>query len=99
MDNSNLHDALNYLSLGAHVDWKNDTKNGTTALHQAIRRSDDVAVEFLLLWASDIDAIDDNGWSGLHHASATNNARLLLNLMKRHANVNLKDKDGKVLVM
>ncbi|CAG8543983.1 10085_t:CDS:10 [Diversispora eburnea] len=63
MDNSNLHDALKYLSLGAHVDWKNDLNNGTTALHQAIRRSDDVAVEFLLLWSSDIDVIDDNGWS------------------------------------
>ncbi|RHZ84408.1 hypothetical protein Glove_82g53 [Diversispora epigaea] len=95
MDNSNLHDALKYLSLGAHVDWKNDINNGTTALHQAIRRSDDVAVEFLLLWSSDIDVVDDNGWSGLHHASATNNARLLLNLMKRHANINLKDKNGK----
>ncbi|CAG8593611.1 5787_t:CDS:10, partial [Acaulospora morrowiae] len=95
MNNSNLSGALKYLSLGAYVDWKNDRKNGTTALHQAIRRDDDVAVEFLLLWSSDINSVDEDGWSGLHHAAATNNARLLLNLMKRHADVNLKDKRGK----
>ncbi|CAG8438233.1 5506_t:CDS:10 [Acaulospora colombiana] len=95
MNNSNLQGALKYLSLGAYVDWKNDQRNGTTALHQAIRRSDDVAVEFLLLWSSDINAVDEDGWSGLHHAAATNNARLLLNLMKRHADINLKDKRGK----
>lgn len=40
---------------------------------------------------------DNDGWSGLHHAAATNNSRLLLTLMKRHADINLKDKNGKVL--
>ncbi|CAG8644962.1 4399_t:CDS:10, partial [Racocetra fulgida] len=43
MSDSNLHEALRCLSLGANVDWKNDKENYTTALHQAILRSDDVA--------------------------------------------------------
>ncbi|CAG8632995.1 513_t:CDS:10, partial [Racocetra persica] len=95
MSDSNLHEALRCLSLGANVDWKNDKENYTTALHQAILRSDDVAVEFLLSWSCDINEVDKNGWSCLHHAAATNNARLSLILMKRHANINLKDIDGK----
>ncbi|CAB5396537.1 unnamed protein product, partial [Rhizophagus irregularis] len=33
-----------------------------------------------------------------HHAAATNNSRLLLTLMKRHADINLKDKNGKIPV-
>ncbi|KAF0389852.1 ArfGap-domain-containing protein [Gigaspora margarita] len=95
MGDTNLQEALRCLSLGANVDWKNEQENCTTALHQAILRSDDVAVEFLLSWSCDIDEVDKNGWSCLHHAAATNNARLLLILMKRHANINLKDIDGK----
>jgi len=97
MSNSDLYSALRYLALGANVDWKNHERNSTTALHQAILCNDDVVVEFLLQWFCDIDAIDYDGWSGLHHAAATNNARLLLTLMKRHANVGLKDKNGKVM--
>ncbi|CAG8479264.1 4814_t:CDS:10 [Paraglomus brasilianum] len=96
MSNSDLYSALRYLALGANVDWKNHERNSTTALHQAILCNDDVVVEFLLQWFCDIDAIDYDGWSGLHHAAATNNARLLLTLMKRHANVGLKDKNGKI---
>ncbi|CAG8765579.1 19508_t:CDS:2, partial [Gigaspora rosea] len=95
MGDTNLQEALQCLSLGANVDWKNEQENYTTALHQAILRSDDVAVEFLLSWSCDINEVDKNGWSCLHHAAATNNARLLLILMKRHANINLKDIDGK----
>ncbi|CAG8580218.1 4298_t:CDS:2, partial [Scutellospora calospora] len=95
MGESNLYEALRCLSLGANVDWKNDQENYTTALHQAILRSDDIAVEFLLSWSCDINEVDKKGWSCLHHAAATNNARLLLILMKRHANINLKDINGK----
>ncbi|CAJ0836146.1 2160_t:CDS:2, partial [Entrophospora sp. SA101] len=63
MNKTNLHEALRYLSLGANIDWKNDEENSTTALHQAILRNDDVAVEFLLLWLCDINSVDENGWS------------------------------------
>ena|SRR6266498_5277547 len=96
MSNCNLFEALKSLSLGANVDWKNEQENSTTALHQAILRSDDVAVEFLLLWGCDINEVDNNGWSALHHAAATNNSRLLLTLMKRQADIHLKDRNGKV---
>ncbi|CAG8447502.1 11003_t:CDS:10 [Ambispora gerdemannii] len=98
MNETDLVEALRYLSLGADVDYKNQEKNFTTALHQAILRSDDVAVEFLLQWFCDINAVDNDGWSGLHHAAAMNNARLLLNLMKRHANITLKDNNNKAPV-
>jgi Arf-GAP with coiled-coil, ANK repeat and PH domain-containing protein len=94
---SDLCEALRYLSLGANVDWKNKEINFTTALHQAILRNDNVSVEFLLQWLCNINEVDNDGWSGLHHAAATNNSRLLLTLMKRHADVNLKDKNEKVL--
>ncbi|RIA89125.1 hypothetical protein C1645_213938 [Glomus cerebriforme] len=96
MSNSAFVEALRNLSLGANVDWKNEQENSTTALHQAILRSDDVAIEFLLLWFCDINEVDNNGWSALHHAAATNNARLLLTLMKRQADIHLKDQKGKI---
>ncbi|PKY49153.1 ArfGap-domain-containing protein [Rhizophagus irregularis] len=95
---SDLYEALRYLSLGANVDWKNKEINSTTALHQAILRNDNVSVEFLLQWLCNINEADNDGWSGLHHAAATNNSRLLLTLMKRHADINLKDKNGKIPV-
>ncbi|CAG8470957.1 5444_t:CDS:10 [Ambispora leptoticha] len=98
MNKTDLAEALRYLSLGASVDYKNQEKNSTTALHQAILRNDDVAVEFLLQWFCDINAVDNDGWSGLHHAAAMNNARLLLTLMKRHANITLKDNNNKAPV-
>src|SRR3954469_2317236 len=96
MSSSDFFEALRNLSLGANVDWKNEQENSTTALHQAILKSDDVAIEFLLLWFCNINEVDDNGWSALHHAAATNNARLLLTLMKRQADIHLKDQNGKV---
>jgi Arf-GAP/coiled-coil/ANK repeat/PH domain-containing protein len=95
---SDLCEALRYLSFGANVDWKNKEINSTTALHQAILRNDNVSVEFLLQWLCNINEVDNDGWSGLHHAAATNNSRLLLTLMKRHADVNLKDKNEKIPV-
>ncbi|CAG8582328.1 3281_t:CDS:10 [Funneliformis caledonium] len=98
MSKSNIYEALRNLSLGANVDWKNEERNSTTALHQAILRNDNVSVEFLLQWFSDINEVDNDGWSGLHHAAATNNSRLLLTLMKRHADIHLKDRNGKVPV-
>ncbi|GET02868.1 arf-GAP with coiled-coil, ANK repeat and PH domain-containing protein 2 isoform X2 [Rhizophagus clarus] len=96
MSDSDFVEALRNLSLGANVDWKNEQENSTTALHQAILKSDDVAIEFLLLWFCNINEVDNNGWSALHHAAATNNARLLLTLMKRQADIQLKDKNGKI---
>src|SRR5947207_13660273 len=98
MSDSDLFEALRNLSLGANVDWKNEQENFTTSLHQAILRSDDVAVEFLLLWFCNINEVDNNGWSALHHVAATDNARLLLTLMKRQADVHLKDQNVKVHV-
>ena len=96
MYSSDFFEALRSLSLGANVDWKNEQENSTTALHKAILRNDDVAIEFLLLWSCNINEVDNNRWSALHHAAATNNARLLLTLMKRQANIHLKDQNGKV---
>nr|CAG8467665.1 14733_t:CDS:10 [Entrophospora candida]CAG8469332.1 10641_t:CDS:10 [Entrophospora candida] len=62
MNQTNLYEALRYLALGADVDWKNQEKNSTTSLHQAIQRNDELALEFLFLWQVDINSVDkDDG--------------------------------------
>ncbi|CAJ0896749.1 7908_t:CDS:10, partial [Entrophospora sp. SA101] len=76
MNKTNLHEALRYLSLGANIDWKNDEENSTTALHQAILRNDDVAVEFLLLWLCDINSVPVDIAAELQNVEAVTALRL-----------------------
>ncbi|RUS17252.1 hypothetical protein BC937DRAFT_90211 [Endogone sp. FLAS-F59071] len=91
VNDSDLYEALRNLAFGADVNYKNENKNSFTALHQAISQDDDITVEFLLQWLCDVNAVDGNGWTGLHHAAAANNVRLVLTLLKRQAKVDVSD--------
>ncbi|KAI8140342.1 hypothetical protein BJV82DRAFT_623559 [Fennellomyces sp. T-0311] len=88
---SHLADALRYLAQGAKVDYKNPDEQNQTALHKAVEQGDEIAVEFLLQWFSDVNQTDANGWSSLHYAAANNNVRLVLALLKRHAKADARD--------
>ncbi|KAI9278657.1 hypothetical protein BDA99DRAFT_600287 [Phascolomyces articulosus] len=92
---SHLAEALHSLVQGAKVDYKNPNEEGQTALHKAVEQSDEVAVEFLLQWFSDVNQTDAKDWTSLHYAAANNNVRLVLALLKRHAKADAKDKNGK----
>ncbi|KAG0227690.1 centaurin beta [Actinomortierella wolfii] len=94
MDCSDFPEALRCLALGANVDYKNPDHNYTTALHRAIARKDDVAVEFLFQWYSDINATDGSGWAPLHHAIAKDNSKALNQLVRRNAKYDVLNKDG-----
>ncbi|KAF9165892.1 Arf-GAP with coiled-coil, ANK repeat and PH domain-containing protein 2 [Actinomortierella ambigua] len=94
MDCSDFPEALRCLALGANVDYKNPDHNSTTALHRAIARKDDIAVEFLFQWYSDINAADGSGWSPLHHAIAKDNSKALSQLVRRNAKYDVLNKDG-----
>ncbi|KAI9499234.1 hypothetical protein BDB00DRAFT_795963 [Zychaea mexicana] len=92
---SRLTDALRYLAQGAKVDYKNPNQEGQTALHKAVEQGDEIAVEFLLQWFSDVNQSDAKGWSSLHYAAANNNVRLVLALLKRYAKADARDESGK----
>ncbi|KAF9973115.1 Arf-GAP with coiled-coil, ANK repeat and PH domain-containing protein 2 [Actinomortierella ambigua] len=94
MDCSDFPEALRCLALGANVDYKNPDHNSMTALHRAIARKDDTAVEFLFQWYSDINATDGAGWSPLHHAIAKDNSKALSQLVRRNAKYDVLNRDG-----
>ncbi|KAF8982981.1 Arf-GAP with coiled-coil, ANK repeat and PH domain-containing protein 2 [Haplosporangium bisporale] len=92
MDVSDYTEALRCLALGANIDHKNDDHGSMTALHRAIIRRDDIAVEFLFQWFCDINAIDIMGWSAMHHAIANDNAKALTHLIKKHAKYDVRNR-------
>lgn len=92
---SNLPRALECLAQGADVDYRNEAEERQTAMHKAVQQGDEVVVEFLLQWSSDVNQVDANGWTGLHYAAAANNVRLVLTLLKRHAKADTTDASGK----
>ncbi|KAG0333620.1 ADP-ribosylation factor GTPase-activating protein agd4 [Podila horticola] len=92
MDVSDYTEALRCLALGANIDHKNDDYGSMTALHRAIIRRDDIAVEFLFQWFCDINAIDIMGWSAMHHAIANDNAKALTHLIKKHAKYDIRNR-------
>ncbi|KAG0366415.1 hypothetical protein BC939DRAFT_443257 [Gamsiella multidivaricata] len=93
MDVSDYSEALRCLALGANIDHHNDDHGSMTSLHRAIVRRDDIAVEFLFQWFCDINAIDGEGWSALHHAVANDNSKVLTNLIKRHAKYDIRNRN------
>lgn len=93
---SDLPKALQYLAEGAAVDYKHPGHHSQTPLHKAVEANDDVVVEFLLQWFADVNQTDGNGWTALHYAAASNNVRLVLSLLRRHAKADAQDNDGKV---
>ena len=65
------------------------------SLHQAAKNSDVNAINELLDDESvDIDALDDNGFTALHHVAVTGNAAIGAMLAECDADVNLADPQG-----
>eukprot|EP00450_Noctiluca_scintillans_P012136 CAMPEP_0194507238 /NCGR_PEP_ID=MMETSP0253-20130528/36477_1 /TAXON_ID=2966 /ORGANISM="Noctiluca scintillans" /LENGTH=158 /DNA_ID=CAMNT_0039350101 /DNA_START=21 /DNA_END=497 /DNA_ORIENTATION=+ len=65
------------------------------ALHQAAKNSDVNAINALLDDENvDIDALDENGLTALHHVAATGNAAIGAMLAECDADVNLADPQG-----
>ncbi|KAL0095671.1 hypothetical protein J3Q64DRAFT_1630194 [Phycomyces blakesleeanus] len=93
----NLAEGLRYLARGANVDYRNPNEHLQTPLHRSVQLGNEVSVEFLLQWSSNVNEIDENGWTNLHYAANSNNVRLVLGLLKRHAKADIKDESGKVI--
>lgn len=93
MDVSDFCEALRCLALGANVDHRNDDHGSMTPLHRAIIRRDDIAVEFLFQWFCDINAVDSQGWSALHHAVANDSPKSLAHLIKKHAKYDIRNRN------
>ncbi|KAF9953165.1 Arf-GAP with coiled-coil, ANK repeat and PH domain-containing protein 2 [Mortierella alpina] len=92
MDVSDYCEALRCLALGANIDYRNDDFGSMTALHRAIVRRDDIAVEFLFQWFCDINAVDGEGWAALHHAVANDYPKALTHLIKKHAKYDIRNR-------
>ncbi|KAG0184328.1 Arf-GAP with coiled-coil, ANK repeat and PH domain-containing protein 2 [Apophysomyces sp. BC1034] len=92
---SELAESLRHLARGAKIDYKNPDECFQTALHKVVQQGDEIIVEFLLQWFSDVNQTDENGWTSLHYAATANNVRLVLALLKRHAKADLRDKENK----
>ena len=98
MDVSDFCEALRCLALGANVDHRNDDHGSMTPLHRAIIRRDDIAVEFLFQWFCDINAVDSQGWSALHHAVANDSPKPLAHLIKKHAKYDIRNRNDQVCI-
>lgn len=94
MDVSDFTGALRCLALGANIDHHNDDHGSMTALHRAIARGDDTAVEFLFQWFCDINSTDGQGWTALHHAVLNGNTKVLSTLIKKHAKYDVRNRNG-----
>ncbi|KAF7732819.1 centaurin beta [Apophysomyces ossiformis] len=92
---SELAESLRHLARGARIDYKNPDESYQTALHKVVQQGDEVIVEFLLQWFSDVNQTDENGRTSLHYAATANNVRLVLTLLRRHAKADLKDNTDK----
>jgi len=96
VDVSDYCEALRCLALGANIDYRNDDFGSMTALHRAIVRRDDIAVEFLFQWFCDINAVDGEGWAALHHAVANDYPKALTHLIKKHAKYDIRNRSDQV---
>ncbi|KAK3814159.1 MAG: hypothetical protein J3Q66DRAFT_33144 [Benniella sp.] len=94
MDTSDYCEALRCLALGANIDHHNDDHGSMTALHRAIARRDDIAVEFLYQWFCDINITDGQGWTAMHHAVSVGNTKVITTLIKRHAKYDVRNRNG-----
>ena len=71
------------------------SENGTTPLHHACIRGSKKAVDILLDLGANINAVDNEGNSCLHHTANSNNLSLLKKLLIRGADKTIKNNEEK----
>jgi len=75
-------------------------KGGSTALHWAMDKGDTELIEWLIEDGADIHMKDYNGWTPLHRVAAVGGHKDAAALLIKHgAHLNLRDKDGKTVLM
>ncbi|XP_078526968.1 arf-GAP with coiled-coil, ANK repeat and PH domain-containing protein 1 [Lissotriton helveticus] len=80
---------------GADVNWMNSTEENRTPLIQAVNANSLVACEFLLQNTASVNQADSGGRGPLHHATILGHTGLACLFLKRGANLNARDVDGK----
>nr|XP_023688230.1 arf-GAP with coiled-coil, ANK repeat and PH domain-containing protein 1 [Paramormyrops kingsleyae]XP_023688231.1 arf-GAP with coiled-coil, ANK repeat and PH domain-containing protein 1 [Paramormyrops kingsleyae]XP_023688232.1 arf-GAP with coiled-coil, ANK repeat and PH domain-containing protein 1 [Paramormyrops kingsleyae]XP_023688233.1 arf-GAP with coiled-coil, ANK repeat and PH domain-containing protein 1 [Paramormyrops kingsleyae] len=80
---------------GADVNWVNVAEHSSTPLIQAVTANSLAASEFLLQNGASVNQADCNGRGPLHHATILGHTGLVCLFLKRGADYNAKDKDGK----
>ncbi|XP_048885384.1 arf-GAP with coiled-coil, ANK repeat and PH domain-containing protein 1 isoform X4 [Brienomyrus brachyistius] len=80
---------------GADVNWVSVAEDSSTPLIQAVTANSLAASEFLLQNGANVNQTDCNGRGPLHHATILGHTGLVCLFLKRGADYNAKDKDGK----
>lgn len=83
------------LAHGADVNWINLAEDSGTPLIQAITANSLAACEFLLQNGASVNQADIHGRGPLHHATILGHTGLVCLFLKRGADYNAKDKNGK----
>jgi ankyrin repeat protein len=96
MEKSDLSAALDALIQGADINFQNPNAEKSSCLHQALKRKDYAGIEFLIMWSSNLNLIDDLGKTPLHYSTFTQNPRLIWFLLKKGADWKIADQNGKV---
>ena len=77
--------AVSLMDMGAHIRWK--TNRNVTAAHLAARNGLCEAMEQILGYDIDVDAVDTKGWSALHDACATGSTTVVMQLLDAGADI------------
>ncbi|KAK2179024.1 hypothetical protein NP493_518g01000 [Ridgeia piscesae] len=83
------------LALGADPNWQNEEEHHQTPLMKAIASGSMVPLEFLLINGAKLDTKDDRGQSALHHATLLGHTGQVCQLLKRNANQQAVDENGR----
>lgn len=84
------------MALGADKNWRNADELDRTALHAAILSGSVMSCEFLLLNGCNINALDRQGYTPLHLASANGSTAQAYLLLKHKAKYDIAAADGKL---
>ena len=87
---------VNLIAHGANINWQNPEYYNCSALHVAVLEGRVAACELLIQNSCDVDLVDNNGWTALHHCAALNKVDCAVLLVKRGASLNVTTNDGLV---
>ncbi|XP_012942189.1 arf-GAP with coiled-coil, ANK repeat and PH domain-containing protein 2 [Aplysia californica] len=91
----NLGVMLEALGNRADPNWVNLEEEGRTPIMKAVQTGSLAACEFLLLNNAKLDRRDKSGRTALHHATILGHTGQVCQFLKRRADVNAKDNQGK----